>query len=49
MAELFGRFPDLPGHRRTTPLRRSRPLFKVEHRESNQSHLRMTHRPEVDL
>ena len=49
MAELFGRFPDLPEPPAYDPAPPFAPAFKVEHRESNQSHLRMSYRPEVTV
>jgi predicted Zn-dependent peptidase len=49
VAELFGRFPDLPEPPAYDPAPPFAPAFKVEHRESNQSHLRMSYRPEVTV
>jgi predicted Zn-dependent peptidase len=49
VAERFGRFPDLPApepYEPAPPLRADR---LVEQRETNQSHLRMSYRPEVDV
>jgi len=49
VAELFGRFPDLPEPPAYDPAPPFAPAFKVERRESNQSHLRMSYRPEVTV
>jgi predicted Zn-dependent peptidase len=49
VAERFGRFPDLPApepYEPAPPLRADR---LVEQRETNQSHLRMSYRPDVDV
>lgn len=49
VAELFGRFPDLPvpGAYEAAPA--FAPDKLVEQRDSNQSHLRMSYRPDVDV
>jgi predicted Zn-dependent peptidase len=47
--EMFGRFPDLPApepYEPAPPLRADR---LVEHRDTNQSHLRMSYRPDVEV
>jgi predicted Zn-dependent peptidase len=49
VAERFGRFPDLPApepYEPAPPLREDR---LVEPRDTNQSHLRMSYRPDVDV
>jgi predicted Zn-dependent peptidase len=49
VAERFGRFPDLPApepYEAAPPLREDR---LVEQRDTNQSHLRMSYRPDVDV
>jgi predicted Zn-dependent peptidase len=49
VAEAFSRFPDAPepeAYDPAPPLRRD---IEVEQRDSNQSHLRMVYRPEVDV
>src|SRR5919112_4868365 len=49
VSEAFGRFPDLPApppYEPAPPLRADR---LVEQRDTNQSHLRMSYRPEVDV
>jgi predicted Zn-dependent peptidase len=49
VAERFGRFPDLPApepYEPAPPLREDR---LVEQRDTNQSHLRMSYRPDVDV
>jgi predicted Zn-dependent peptidase len=47
VAELFGRFPELPQPPEYDPAPPFAPQTKVERRDSNQSHLRMSYRPEV--
>jgi predicted Zn-dependent peptidase len=47
VAELFGRFPALPEPPAYDPAPPFAPQTKVEHRDSKQSHLRMSYRPEV--
>jgi predicted Zn-dependent peptidase len=49
VSERFGRFPDLPApepYEPAPPLRADR---LVEQRDTNQSHLRMSYRPDVDV
>ena len=48
LAEAFGRFPafDPPGPFEPAPVLRAATL--VEHRDSNQSHLRLLYRPQID-
>src|ERR1700710_3153771 len=45
--ELFSRFPDLPEPEPYVPAPAFEPRTLVEQRDSNQSHLRMSYRPEV--
>ena len=45
--ELFGRFPDLPAPEAYVPAPPFEPRVLVEERDSNQSHLRMSYRPDV--
>jgi predicted Zn-dependent peptidase len=47
VADLFGRFPDLPEPPEYDPAPPFAPQTMVERRDSNQSHLRMSYRPEV--
>jgi predicted Zn-dependent peptidase len=47
--ELFARFPDLPAPDAYDPAPAFAPLTRVERRDSNQSHLRMSYRPSVDV
>jgi predicted Zn-dependent peptidase len=47
--ELFGRFPDLPEPDPFDPAPPFEPRTLVEERDSNQSHLRISYRPEVDV
>jgi predicted Zn-dependent peptidase len=47
--ELFGRFPTLPAPDRYEPVGAFDPQRLVEERDTNQSHLRMSYRPEVDV
>jgi predicted Zn-dependent peptidase len=47
VAELFGRFPDLPAPGGYEPAPGFEPQILVEQRDSNQSHLRMSYRPDV--
>jgi predicted Zn-dependent peptidase len=49
LAEAFGRFPTLPAPPAAEPAPGFAPQVKVETRDSNQSHLRMSYRPEVDV
>ena len=48
-AELFERFPTLPANDRYEPAPPFEPQILVEERETNQSHLRMSYRPDVDV
>jgi predicted Zn-dependent peptidase len=47
LAELFGRFPALPAVDGVEPAPPFDPAKIVEERDTNQSHLRLTYRPEV--
>ncbi|MEA2278457.1 MAG: hypothetical protein QOC78_3417 [Solirubrobacteraceae bacterium] len=47
--ELFGRFPDLPAPEPYVPPDPFAPRVLIEERDSNQSHLRMSYRPEVPV
>jgi len=47
--ELFGRFPSLPAPEPFEPAPPFQPQRLVERRDSNQSHLRMLYRPDVDV
>src|SRR5215212_8373532 len=49
VADLFGRFPALPEPPAYDPAPPFDPLLKVERRDSNQSHLRMSYRPSVTV
>ena len=50
VAELFERFPTLPGARALRAgAARCAPTMLVEQRDTNQSHLRMIYRPDVDV
>jgi predicted Zn-dependent peptidase len=49
LADLFGRFPALPGPDGYEPVGAFAPDTLVEERDTNQSHLRMSYRPEVDV
>ncbi|MDQ6914760.1 MAG: insulinase family protein [Actinomycetota bacterium] len=49
VAELFERFPDLPEPEPYDPAPPLAPRILVEERESNQSHLRLSYRPAVDV
>jgi predicted Zn-dependent peptidase len=46
--ELFGRFPSLPNPPAFEPAPEFHPGTLVEARETNQSHLRMVYRPQID-
>ncbi len=48
-ASLFERFPDLPEPESFDPAPGFAPETLVERRDSNQSHLRMSYRPDVDV
>jgi len=48
LEELFGRFPSLPEPGPYEPVRDFSPSTLVEERETNQSHLRMIYRPDID-
>jgi predicted Zn-dependent peptidase len=48
LADRFGRFPDLHPNGAYEPAPPLQPQTLVDARESNQSHLRMSYRPEVD-
>ena len=47
--ELFARFPDLPPPESYDPAPAFAPRVRVERRDSNQSHLRMSYRPSIDV
>jgi predicted Zn-dependent peptidase len=49
VAELFGRFPTLPAPEPFESAPEFAPDVLVEERDSNQSHLRMSYRPAVDV
>jgi predicted Zn-dependent peptidase len=49
VSELFGRFPDLPAPEPYEPAPPFAPRTLVEQRDTNQSHLRMSYRPDVDV
>src|SRR4051795_305278 len=48
IAELFGRFPSISTNGSAEPAPAFAPTTLVETRESNQSHLRMSYRPDID-
>jgi predicted Zn-dependent peptidase len=47
--ELFSRFPDLPEPEAYEPAPGFEPTTLVQERDSNQSHLRISYRPDVDV
>jgi predicted Zn-dependent peptidase len=49
LAEAFGRFPDLPEPGEPDSAPALAPKVLVEERDSNQSHLRMSYRPKIDV
>jgi len=49
VSELFERFPDLPAPEPYEPAPAFEPQTLVEERDSNQSHLRMSYRPALDV
>lgn len=49
LAELFGRFPDLPAPGGYDPAPSFAPRRLVEQRDSKQSHLRLSYRPSIDV
>jgi predicted Zn-dependent peptidase len=49
LAELFGRFPSIGANGVPEPAPPFEPRTLVEERDSNQSHLRMSYRPKVDV
>ncbi|MEA2360454.1 MAG: hypothetical protein QOI62_3714 [Solirubrobacteraceae bacterium] len=49
VAELFERFPSLPEPESFEPAPAFAPAVMVEERDSNQSHLRMSYRPQIDV
>src|SRR6201999_2551593 len=49
LAELFGRFPSISPNGGSEPAPPFDPQILVEEREANQSHLRMSYRPSVDV
>jgi predicted Zn-dependent peptidase len=48
LAEAFGRFPSISANGGSEPAPPFSPQTLVEHRASNQSHLRMSYRPAID-
>ena len=48
LAEAFGRFPSISANGGSEPAPPFSPQTLVEHRTSNQSHLRMSYRPAID-
>ncbi len=49
LADAFGRFPDISANGGFEPATPLAPVTLVEERDSNQSHLRMSYRPSVDV
>jgi predicted Zn-dependent peptidase len=49
LQEMFGRFPSLPEPEPYVPAPQFVPQTLVEQRDTNQSHLRMIYRPQVDV
>jgi predicted Zn-dependent peptidase len=49
LAELFGRFVDGPAPEAYEPAPMPQPRVMVRERDSNQSHLRMSYRPSIDV
>jgi predicted Zn-dependent peptidase len=49
VAELFERFPTLPAPQGYEPAPQLEPRVLVEERDSNQSHLRLMYRPDIDV
>jgi predicted Zn-dependent peptidase len=49
LAELFGRFPSISTNGKYDPAPKFAPTTLVERRDSNQSHLRMSYRPKIDV
>ena len=49
LTELFGRFPTLDSPEPFVPAPEFEPRLMVERRDSNQSHLRMSYRPAIDV
>ncbi len=49
VAEAFGRFPSLPDPESYVPAPEQGTGVLVEERDSNQSHLRMSYRPDIDV
>src|SRR5579859_3869822 len=47
--DLFTRFPELPAPQAYEPAPPARPRTLVKERDSNQSHLRMSYRPEIEI
>jgi predicted Zn-dependent peptidase len=48
LAEAFGRFPSISPNGSSEPAPTFAPQTLVEHRDSNQSHLRISYRPSID-
>jgi predicted Zn-dependent peptidase len=49
LEEAFGRFPDIQANGGFEPAQPLDPVTLVEERDSNQSHLRMSYRPSIDV
>ncbi len=49
LAELFGRFPTIPAPEDYEPAPDFNPATLVEERDTNQSHLRMIYRPQINV
>ena len=49
VGELFERFPALPAPESFEPAPAFAPAIMIEERDSNQSHLRMSYRPQIDV
>ena len=47
--EMFGRFPDLPDAKSAQPAPAPQDETLVERRDTNQSHLRLIYRPDIDV
>jgi predicted Zn-dependent peptidase len=49
LAEMFGRFPSIQGNGGAEPAPKLQPRTLVEERDSNQSHLRISYRPAIEV